>query len=369
MRFARLACLDDLARETFWPAKEFFYDLVRAPIHFASGLDIAKSPRNGQRHNLKPAFDEARFLSLAGLAQRAPASGSLPAGRPWQAVHQRLPDAASDYLRAHVDPDTLVLGYEMPPWLRRALGDGGIAWLDMRVAPLRFGSDLYVGLASNDPALRQAIGSHALAQHTVLAEACLMVAKVRYRLRYRDDNLALDGQVVYIGQTGEDASLLDADGHYVRAGDRAEALRAFVGDAPLHYKPHPYAGPFAAEECAALSALLGREAVPCDVDTYDLLAGDADVRLVGISSGVLQEASWFGKTAEILFEPLCKPSFELPLDAEQHRLVAAHDFLSEPLWASVLDCPARPSALHGPSQGNRLPDCPTPGAATRPTAA
>ena len=286
MNFSTVVCLDDLARETFWPAKEFIYDLVRLPIHLAAGIDIAKSPRDGQRSNLRPGFDAARFLALA--------RGDARTLR-WSDCHFGIRPFAADYLCAHLPADALVLSYEMPPWLRSVLDLAGVAWLDVRVAPLRFGSDLYLGLATNRPELYAAIHQRALREHDVMADAGLLAAKVRYRLRYRSDSLRLAGSTVYIGQTGEDASLLTGPGHYLRAADAAPALAAFVGTTPVLYKPHPYAGEFAQAERHALQQMFGRPLELCDTDTYDLIAGDAPVRLVGISSGALQEAAWFGQ--------------------------------------------------------------------------
>lgn len=345
MKFSTVVCLDDLLRETFWPAKEFAYDLVRLPIHLACGIDIAKSPRSGQRHNLLPGFDAARFATLA-------TGGKMPLD--WSQHYFGIAPQAAEYLRAHLPAGALVLSYEMPPWLRSAVDAAGLAWLDLRVAPLRFGSDLCMALATNRADLHAAIHGHAMNADEVLAEAALLMAKLRYRLRYRSDCFDLEGCAVYIGQTGDDASLLVGPGRYMRATDAAQALQAFVGSDRLVYKPHPYAGPFAEQERHALAQIFGSLPPCCEADTYDLLAGDARVRLVGISSGVLQEAAWFGQEARALKPALCEPGFDARHDASRHLLVASHEFLSEPLWADVLGVAPRTNPLRLPAQANRL---------------
>ncbi len=343
MRFDGAACLDDLTRDAFWPAKEFIYDLIRAPLWHAAEVDIAKSPRHGQRHNLASSFRIDDFLSLCGL----PATY-------WTQLYHRLPPAAEDYLRAALPPRTLFIGYEMTPALTGALDRAGCTWLDIRLGPLRFGSDLNLGLATNDPALHARIAPHALTAQTLMTEACLLMAQVRYRRRYDATLPRLDDALVWIGQTGEDASLLDAHGQFVRAAQFADTVRDLARGRRLLYRAHPLAGDFATEELAQLRAISGQDIAHCEIDTYELLAMDDDVAFVGLSSGVLQEAQWFGKQAMALHAPLCEPSFDEPHDPGRHLLVAAHDFLGEPLWASVLDVPLRPGAVTPPPRANHL---------------
>jgi hypothetical protein len=343
MSFERIACLDDLTRDAFWPAKEFIYDLIRVPVWHAAGLDIAKSPRQNQRHNLAPGFRVEDFLSLCGLP-----------GPHWSTLYHRLPPAAEDYLLAALPPDTLFIGYEMTPALTGLLARAGRTWLDIRLGPLRFGADLHLGLATNDAALHARLLPHALSAQQVLTEACLLSAQVRYRRRYDPRLARLDDALVWIGQTAEDASLIDDAGHLVRLERYEPALRELAQGRRVLYRGHPLAGEFAQHELAQLQRICGQQVQPCELDTYELLAMDDDVALVGLSSGVLQEAEWFGKQALALHPPLCQPAFDEPHDPARHLMVASHTFLSEPLWAAVLDRPARHGAVTLPARPNHL---------------
>ena len=188
----------------------------------------------------------------------------------------------------------------------------------------------------------------------VLGEACLMAARVRHRTRYRHDHMAHDGHVIYVGQTEDDAALLDDDGRCVRVEQFTRELLDWVGDAPVLYKPHPLTGDFAEQERQMLERLLGRNVARCETDTYELLAGDDDVRFVALSSGVVQEAEWFGKPSAALFRPLYTPAFGRAEGPDEHLLVAAHDFLGEALWADVLDVPVRPGAFQPTPTPNHL---------------
>jgi hypothetical protein len=343
MDFERIACLDDLTREAFWPAKEFIYDLIRVPVWHAAGLDIAKSPRQGQRHNLAPGFRVEDFLSLCGLP-----------GPHWSTLYHRLPAAAEDHLRSQLPPDTLFIGYEMTPALTGLLSRAGRSWLDIRLGPLRFGTDLHLGLATNDAALHARLLPHALSAQQVLTEACLLSAQVRYRRRYDPQLPRLDDALVWIGQTAEDASLIDDTGHLVRLEQFEPQLRELSQGRRVLYRGHPLAGDFAANELAQLQRICGQQVQPCELDTYELLAMDDDVAFVGLSSGVLQEAEWFGKQALALHPPLCQPAFDEVHDPARHLMVASNVFMSEPLWSNVLDRPLRPGAVVLPARPNHL---------------
>ncbi|MBI5270254.1 MAG: hypothetical protein HY856_11320 [Burkholderiales bacterium] len=328
MRYTTIACLDDLTRDHCWPAKELMYDLVRVPVFHACGMDLGKSPRRGQRHNLKPGFDAERFVRLCGPAA---ARGE------WAALYHEIPAAAAQYLAAHVPEGALIVGYEMPTWLRRLLDGCGVDWLDMRLSPLRFASDLYMAFATNSAELHARIHPHAQRMDEVFAEAALMAAQVRYRQRCLQRPGPCDGAWVYVGQTEQDASLVDGQGRFVRVGDHADTLRQAVGDLPLFYKPHPLGYGFPAAERQAIERLLGRPVPVCSVETYELLAGEQPVGLIGLSSGVLQEAQWFGKSSLSLAPPICQPAFDAAWAPDAYLQIASHDFLSEPLWASILN--------------------------------
>jgi hypothetical protein len=327
MRYPTLLCLDDLTRLKFWPAKEFMYDLIRLPAWYAAGIDIACSPRNGQRSNLLPGFDHRQFLALCGQDVAEPE---------WAALYHAVPEAAADYMARHIPPGALVISYEMTPWLRAVINRAGNDWLDLRLSPLRFASDLYLAVRTNQPALYAALKSHAQSAQAIHFEAMLLTAQIRHRRRYADDNLALDGAVVYIGQTEADAAIVNPHGRFARIADFKAPLLQAIGQAPVWYRAHPDGGAFADREQITIERFLGRRIQRCDVETYDLLAGDARVKLIGLSSGALQEAEWFGREAVSLMDPVCPPTFDDGFDAGGYLHIASHHFVGEPLWADVL---------------------------------
>ena len=332
MRPTTVVCLDDLTRLKFWPAKEFMYDLIRLPAWYAAGQDIACSPRHGQRNNLLPGFEHGQFLALCGQAPGQDPTAELD----WSALYHAVPEAAADYLARHIPAGALVVSYEMTPWLRAVIERAGADWLDVRMSPLRFASDLYLAVRTNRPHLYAALQRHAQSAQAIHFEAMLVTAQVRHRRRYADDNLALDGAMVFIGQTAADAAIVNPHGRFARVDDFKAAIRQAAGQGEVWYRAHPDGGEFADREHRSIERMLGRLIKRCDVETYDLLAGDAAVKLVGLSSGALQEAEWFGREAVSLMPPACRPTFEPTFDPDGYLQIASHDFVSEPLWADLL---------------------------------
>jgi hypothetical protein len=346
MSHTTVVCLDDLTRLKFWPAKEFMYDLIRLPAWYAAQADIACSPRNGQRSNLLPGFDHRQFLALCGQGVDDP---------DWALLYHAVPEAAAAYLARHIPPGALVISYEMTPWLRAVIDRAGNDWLDLRLSPLRFASDLYLAVRTNRPALYAALKRHAQSAQAIHYEAMLLTAQIRHRRRYAEDNLALDGTVVYIGQTEADAAIVNPRGRFARIADFKPQLLQAVGQAEVLYRAHPDGGAFADQEQQAIERFLGHPIKRCDVETYDLLAGDAAVKLVGLSSGALQEAEWFGREAVSLMAPVCPPTFEDAFDPTGYLHIASHDFVSEPLWAEVLaDGQVRAGAVRVAQRPNML---------------
>jgi hypothetical protein len=335
-----VVCLDDLLRSDFWPAREFIYDLVRMPVFSAAGIDIAKGPRIGQRNNLLPGFELDRFIALAGDS--------------WVKLFHAVPEAAAQYLRRHLPPNALVLSYEMPPWLQKVLDAHGCDWIDVRMSPLRFASDLIVALRTNNPRLYAAAHAFSLPMHQVAGEAALLAAKLRYPLRYQPVRGAMDEQCVYIGQTESDASLLRDDGRFVRAIDYADTLKKLAVAGPLYYKPHPMGGEFAKQEVLALERITHKKVLTCEADTYELLAREDKIILVGLSSGVLQEAAWFGREAYALFRPICETRFDATHDSNGCLQIASHQFMSQPLWSALLGSAGAQPPLVMPARANHL---------------
>ncbi|MDT7836566.1 hypothetical protein [Aquabacterium sp. OR-4] len=345
MHVSSIVCLDDLVREDTWPASEFVLDLVRLPIFHASGLRVGKTPHRPDGHGLKPGFCLTQFRALCQT------DGQMPT---WHALHHTVPAAAADYLLRHLPDDALVLGHEMAPWLIQLLDNADLAWIDLRVSPLRFGSDLIMGLRTNRAEIHAAVAPLALGTTELVAEASQMAARTRLRRRGEAQLRLPADPVVYVGQPECEPSLVDTDGRIVRASDHADTLYRLARTGPMLYLADPRAGDFARIEREMLERVTGHRVQLCEMDAYELLACDDEITLVGLSSAVLQEAQWFARKAYALHGSFAVPSFEPMPTPDGYLQIASHVLLGEALWSAALLQPPRGALISAPPRANLL---------------
>ncbi|HBK46238.1 MAG TPA: hypothetical protein DDZ67_07360 [Xanthomonadaceae bacterium] len=339
----RIVVLPDLLRETrAFP--EGFFDLVREPILQGCGVDIGVAPGTRGRRRPSTALDIDKFRDLA-----------VAGGNDWISTYYALPESARGYLLEHLSGCDLLLSFEMPPWLADVCLQAGIPFLDMRASPLRFGRDLYIALRCSDPAILGRIAAHAVPEEEIRLEASLLAANVRMHQRRLEDErnhrfTDLDNGLLFVGQAPFDASLLHPDGRSLRCSDYAERLRQLYENRRLLYKPHPFALDFAAEERAQLERITGQKATQCLQNAYQVLSSHENVELVGISSGLLQEARWFDKDTHTLFQPYVPLAAADGPAGSAYRQIHFQTFVAPSFWHQLLT-PERPAP--------RLPSLPS----------
>lgn len=340
-----IICMPDLLRGTRnFP--EAFFDLVREPIQQGAGIAIGYPPGGKKPHGLKPGFDLAEFRARAGMPPSIFADD--PARQThWTANYHCVTDSAIDYLFQYMPARHLLLAFEIPPWLERACIARDVEFLNLAVSPLRFGRDLYVALRCSSEILRQRIAPLCVPCEELRLEAALLGANVRmHRLRMEIERNyhfeSLDDALVFVGQAPYDASLLAPNGSSLRCTDYADTLRTLSQGKILRYKPHPFAPDFSRQECIALQRITGQTPSICNQSAYQILSSEDDVELVGISSGLLQEAAWFGKKSHTLFQPFVPLAKEGELSDSAYLQMHFKTLLSPDFWHRVL-APQRPA--------------------------
>ena len=107
MLFEKILFLDDVARSEFWPAKEFFYDMLRTIIKQSNKITIGASVR-------KLLENDATMSKL--LAQIA-----------WEDNYEFLHQEYIDIIQPYISERMLVIGYEMSPSLIQFLSNKNIS--------------------------------------------------------------------------------------------------------------------------------------------------------------------------------------------------------------------------------------------------
>lgn len=336
MSINNIICLPDMLRGTrAFP--EGFFDLVREPIRQGCAIDIGQPPES----TTAPVFgnfDIDEFRRLVGI-------DAENKDEVWRQTFFNLPSPALNYFHQHLPSDCLVLSFEMPPWLETALNERSIPFIDIRVSPLRFGRDLYIALRSNDPSLVAHIGAYEITAEELRLEAGYLAANVsmhQQRLMESDRPVpTLENTMVFIGQAPYDASLIRPDGQVMGFGNYPDRIRTLAKGRKLLHKPHPFARWFAEEECTTLQEITGQEIESCMLNAYQILASKEDVELIGLCSGLLQEAAWFNKKAHAL-HPAFTPLLIEGNVGEGYSQVHFHRWLSPGFWHALLT-PEKPA--------------------------
>lgn len=315
---------------------EGFFDLIREPIRQGVGQDIGFPPGTKKSSGLYPGFDLQRFRALAGVDMDSPAQQAQ-----WHASYHDLFDEAVNYLFDHMPANTLLLGFEMPPWLAKASVDRGHAFIDIRPSPLRFARDLYIALRCSSAEVASRIQPFEVPEEELRLEASLLASNVRMHQRRLEDERGwrfedLDECLLFIGQAPYDASLLAQGGRLLNYGDFAEKIRYLSEGRKLVYKPHPFALEQVEFERAQLERITGQPVATCQQNAYQILSSHDSVELVGISSGFLQEAFWFEKSAHMLYQPFVPLRNGEVIDSHAYRQIHFHTFLSPAFWHQVL---------------------------------
>lgn len=340
--FSHIVCLPDLLLTTR-AASDGMFDLVREPIRQACGAHIGHPPGSKKPHALLPGFDRQKFQALA--QEGAPvAPESL-----WAATYHCMPEAAQDYLFAHLPGHLLLLSCDMPPWLRRACQARDVHFLDMRHSPLRFGRDLYIAVDTLHAALRGRIAMHAVNDDELRLEAALLGANLRTHHSHLQEakrhHFDLDGALIYATQFPNDSALLAADGHFQHAGEFTDRLKTLAAHRRLlcmvDYSDE-YSTRMGEQTRATLSTLLDMPVRACPQSTYQVLSTHDDVEFVGISSPLLQEAPWFDKPAHWLGKPFTPLASAHAPEKSGYLQVHFQDILAPAFWHQILapDAPA-----------------------------
>ncbi|MBX9749758.1 MAG: capsular biosynthesis protein [Roseococcus sp.] len=268
----------------------------------------------------------------------------------WAAAYDavQLPDIVEGYLGGLFD-GALVIGFELPPVLRRFLDRSGTPYIDLVVHPVRFLDDITLALATNCAAMREIARRHCLSGDYLMTMAGLQSAAAGRG--YTPD--IPDASLLFLGQVRDDKTQIEG-GRFRGPAEFIPTLRSLAAS---HHgvvlKPHPLdkdnPGMLALE-------MAFKEAKLLDDNFYKLMSTDHVRTVASLSSSTGVEARYFGKEAAFLLAPpfrlasLGEQGPESYLDLDWSLL--APDFWRD-LMAPYFDC-TPPDGMSIPFKPNRL---------------
>ena len=321
-----VAFVDDVFRHAFWPAKEFFYELLGAPLGAVLNQPMPASIRRQMWQN---------------GTLRPPSASALPQGpeTQWLSEFNTLSPDSQRLLAGYLDPSALHICYEASPALLQFLDSKGITYVDLRLSPVRFLPDVILAMRSNSPQVNAALARIGLQRHEITVEAVKLSASFRHRDRYTPQgNIPRHPgtQMVVVGQTSSDASIIQGN-RFVHLRDALPVLAEKLQGKHVLYLRHPSASAdHQRSETELLSSLYPALEVT-GANGYDLLCCEQSLEFLGLSSGLLQEAAFFGRSATSLLPPICPLAFPDGENADNGYWQITFDtFMSVPFWRCLL---------------------------------
>lgn len=191
--------------------------------------------------------------------------------------------------------DALVIGFEIPPYLKHFLLANGNPFIDFIIHPVRFHDDIFFGVQSSDERLNRV-----LAQHAISEEDIYLVAGVVRATAGRLSNVKMQpGTNLVLMQTQHDKTQI-RDGRFIGFSDfLAQAFEQKIFDAPVMVKPHPIEPNNPHLRIIAASV---RNCAMTSANFYELLCCENLSQVISLSSSTSAEAKYFLKDSQFLYK-------------------------------------------------------------------
>jgi len=245
-------------------------------------------------------------------------------------------DAALDRFASlydSLDPSDLVVGFEIPPVMRRAFASRGIDYLSLHNHPIRFLKDLTFGAYSNSPGIVSSLAACSCPKREIELQVARMSARFA-RLDPVQTRLP-DGCPLVFGQTPLDASLI-SEGRLAVLEDHQEILSELLKDnAQVAFVRHPSAD-WPRKTIEFLRTRLGKTVLCIAGNNYPLIMSGRPLgQLVTLSSSIGVEAREFGYDVHFcLADPRAK--FAVGGLDNEVQIMLDHRLFETALWENLL---------------------------------
>ena len=269
--------------------------------------------------------------------------------RSWATVFglEKLPERIEALLYHHLS-DSLVVAFELPPYLEHFLTRHNLPFISATVHPVRFLDDIFLGFRTNVPELQDSFFNHIIDENFIHTMAGVQKAGASRLFR----EPVKPNSALFIMQTWYDQSQI-LDGRFADAAIYLEEVAALASQyTELLVKEHPF------DPNPVTAMLLSRipNARLVSANVYGYLSLPEIEAVMTLSSSVGVEAPYFGvKTHFLLRDPV--PRCINADDDRSHYIGIQSAFLNPDFWREILNPLGSVSPVDGtivPFKPNRL---------------
>jgi len=233
---------------------------------------------------------------------------------------------SKSYLTRALEVYDIVIGCELSAPTKELLTTLGICYIDIWLSPIRFYKDVMFEFHSNSDHINACLQGYRF-DRSLLDEQVLKLTQ--HAEQFLERPSLAENSCLLIGQMQQDKSVL-YQGRYLSLLDYTSEIAALCDTYSCVYLlKHPYlnAHDFAPIKCA-LSRFENLVALEHH-NTYALLMSPAITSVAGISSSVLAEAQYFGKTVKYFYKPVIEPDY----------ICIFKDYFESSFWSTLLNIP------------------------------
>lgn len=210
----------------------------------------------------------------------------------WISLYERQPSQRDMAFIYGQFSESLVIAFELPEFLRQALDELEIPYMDFTIHPVRFMDDLLFGVRSNIKGMSEALRPWGVSEDEICLSAGLAMSMLT-RMPPVPQCKNVRGAALFCAQTTDDKVLI-RNGRFLKADD---FMQDFADMCARHervlVKPHPMVK--SNPVTVALTRLFPNT-LEVDANFYHLLAQEAITHVYSITSSTSIEATYFGKT-------------------------------------------------------------------------
>lgn len=303
-----LKCFHDLRIDKY-------FNLLSWQIKKASGLPVVKLKSNNKDWKCED------FYQLFGI--------NITNDHDWVKIYdvKDIPKQAIEYYERLIK-NSLVIYIEASETIKRIHDILRIPYIDLTVHPIRYLSDNFFGVATNNEAIRRTLSSHKIDYRHFESQAQLVKTQaVQSKLQFKQNSLLI------VGQTELDKSLIKGQKLYGLHDFKGELLKIAKDFDHVYFKPHPYRK----DNENIIQFLRSIFSVDVINDNIYKVLSNANIKgVTGISSSAIYESRFFEKKRFFLKKAF-KFDFEGQPESKETYFSIGTDILNPRFWVEILD--------------------------------